>query len=148
MAKKCIIQFSYYFNGNTSTVKDYLNPTIMDKFAHVSAEAKNLTFRPLWLSETATDYCSCAFNLTATFVGGFLWLDKLGLSAFNGMDVVNREDLQISSFGLLNSIGGTTPDYWLTFLHKKLVGNQVYGVFLEPSDSNLRLYASSSRKYV
>lgn len=106
----------------------------------------NISYRPIWLSETGTDWCSCAYNLTATFADGFFWLDKLGSAAFYGIEKVFRQDIYGSSFALINEKMKPYPDYWLTFLYKKLVGNQVFEVSTDLHDENLRLYASSSKK--
>lgn len=107
----------------------------------------NLSYRPIWLSETGTDWCGCAYNLTTTFAGSFLWLDKLGLSALNGIEVVIRQTIIGASFALLSYELTPHPDYWIIFLYKKLVGNKVYEVTKDASDPNLRLYGASSKKW-
>src|SRR3569623_462502 len=95
-------KFSYFFDGTNSTVANYTDPKIMDSLLVSILDMKSLNFTPIWLSETATDWCSCAYNLSGAFVGGFLWLDIIGLSASNGIAAVLRQDIFEFSFGLLD----------------------------------------------
>lgn len=139
------IHFSYYFNGNDSTISDYLNPKIMDGLLHEINNMIMYNHTPFWLSETGTDWCSCA-KKTETYLDGFLWLDKLGLCATHGCDKVLRQDIVAASFGLLNDDVTPRPDYWLSFLYNKLMGRYVYNVSIDEGDANLRLYAGSSKK--
>lgn len=117
----------------------------MDMMLKRINDVKKFNFSPIWLGETGTDWCSCA-NKTTTFLDGFFWVDKLGLCASNGVDMVIREDMWGASFGLLNFDMTPRPDYWITFLHKKLVGAKVYNVSMEEENKNVRLYAGSKRR--
>ncbi|XP_048250586.1 heparanase-like isoform X2 [Haliotis rufescens] len=57
------------------------------------------------------------------------WMDKLGMAAQSGIQNVFRQDLYGlgSANRLLESFTyDPLPDYWLTFLFKKLVGNAVF----------------------
>uniref|UniRef100_A0A914CX53 Uncharacterized protein n=1 Tax=Acrobeloides nanus TaxID=290746 RepID=A0A914CX53_9BILA len=118
----------------------------MDQYLTSLIPAASLNFTPKWNSETAIDWCSCAKGYSDTFLAGFLWLDKLGLSALYGMEMVLRQCLYGAYFGILNHENKPRNDYWLSFLYKKLVGTQVYGVSFNLVEPKLRLYAASSRK--
>ncbi|MEQ2176127.1 hypothetical protein GOODEAATRI_024883, partial [Goodea atripinnis] len=72
------------------------------------------------------------------------WLDKLGLGARLGLDVVMRQVLFGSgSYHLIDDNLDPLPDYWLSVLYKKLVGPEVLKL-LAVSDSGrskrVRLY--------
>lgn len=75
-----------------------------------------------------------------------MWLDKLGLAATNGISRVLRQCIYGLALGLVDK-EVVKPDYWLTFLYKKLVGEDVYEVNVDQSGVDLRLYAGSHRKY-
>lgn len=133
-------------DGTNSTISDYLNISTMNSLLNIISHMKNFSFEPQWLSETGVDWCSCS-KLSATFVAGFLWLDKLGLCASNGVDKVLRQDMWGEYTGIIDHYCIPRPDYWLTFLYKKLIGRSVYNVLTDQENENLRLYTSSSKKY-
>ena len=53
-------------------------------------------------AESGSAYGGGAPNMSDAFVGGFLWLDKLGVAAVGGVDVVARETLYQSCYALLD----------------------------------------------
>lgn len=50
-------------------------------------------FSPLWFSETSSEYGGGAPHLSDAYIAGFLWQDKLGMSAYYGVEVVCRWNL-------------------------------------------------------
>lgn len=91
---------------------------------------KNSTYPnlPLWLGESADASFQGTENVSDRFVGTFLWMDKLGLSASMGIRVVMRQSIFGEFYGMLNATFDPNPDYWVSVLHKKLVGTKVLDV--------------------
>uniref|UniRef100_A0A914DVR3 C-type lectin domain-containing protein n=1 Tax=Acrobeloides nanus TaxID=290746 RepID=A0A914DVR3_9BILA len=149
--------FSYYWD-NTATLDDvFQNTSLFDAWYEVVYEAKKLTnwFHSIWCGECSTMTGGGAKGISDRFASGFLWLDKLGIAATYGLDVVIRHALWGDSgfYALLNTTNfQPKPDYWLSFLYKKLVGtdvlrvtvNSASGPITTPQNQSLRLYAASS----
>uniref|UniRef100_A0A8C4S5T4 Heparanase n=1 Tax=Erpetoichthys calabaricus TaxID=27687 RepID=A0A8C4S5T4_ERPCA len=106
--------------------------------------------KKVWLGETGSAFGGGAPGLSDTYVAGFMWLDKLGLSAKLGIDVVIRQVfVGAGSYHLVDSNFDPLPDYWLSLLYKKLVGPKVLNVtiFTHDGDQNrhLRVYMHCAR---
>ncbi|XP_067659200.1 heparanase-like [Haliotis asinina] len=134
------VTFHQYFgNGDFATKEMFTNATFMDTLnasfvsAHKAARAL-ASNKPLLLGETGSFYHGGVVNMTDTFLGGFLWMDKLGMAAQSGIQNVFRQNLY--SLGSANHLlepytYDPLPDYWLTYLFKKLVGNDVFKLRVE-----------------
>ncbi|KAI4542781.1 hypothetical protein MG293_006907 [Ovis ammon polii] len=138
---------SYYVNGRNATKEDFLNPDILDTF--ISSVQKTFQIvekiRPhkkVWLGETSSAFGGGAPLLSNTFAAGFMWLDKLGLSARMGIEVVMRQVLfGAGNYHLVDGNFEPLPDYWLSLLFKKLVGNKVLIASVKgPDRHKLRVY--------
>ncbi|XP_050829707.1 heparanase isoform X2 [Serinus canaria] len=86
----------YYVNGQSATRGDFLSPEVLDTFATAVYEVQEIVGqtvpdKKVWLGETSSAYGGGAPRLSNTYVAGFMWLDKLGLSARQGIDVVMRQ---------------------------------------------------------
>lgn len=99
------------------------------------------------------------------FIATFLWLDKLGLGATLGMDVIIRQTIFDSNYGLLDENYIPNPvrilpvlksnliiqlifaqDWWVSVLYKKLVGTKVLSLSNDGTTNNtIRLYAHCSK---
>ncbi|XP_048746309.2 heparanase-like [Ostrea edulis] len=121
----------YYVNGRTATVGDFTNSEILDSFEDELKTGNMIVAltgneRKLWLGETSSAYGGGAEGLSDAFVAAFMWLDKLGVSAKNNVDVVMRQSLYGGKYALLDAkTTNPNPDYWLTVLYRRLVGNKV-----------------------
>ncbi|CAL9682473.1 unnamed protein product [Knipowitschia caucasica] len=121
----------YYVNGRDTSLEDFLDPEVLDtltlKTNEVFQKVKGVSpLKKVWLGETSSAYGGGALGLSNTFVAGFMWLDKLGLGAKLGLNVVMRQVLIGSgSYHLIDDNLDPLPDYWLSVLYKRLVGQQV-----------------------
>jgi len=99
----------------------------------------------VWLGETGNAQCGGAPGVSDAFVGGFWWLDQLGRLALRGQQVVIRQTLSGSDYGLLSDDGrfAPRPDFWTSALHKQLVGTRVLAASTEEDD--LVTYAHCGR---
>ncbi|XP_056303112.1 heparanase isoform X1 [Danio aesculapii] len=121
----------YYVNGRDTSLEDFLDPEVLDSLATKINEVLKMVEavspgKKVWLGETSSAYGGGAVGLSDTFVAGFMWLDKLGLAAKLGLDVVIRQVLIGSgTYHLVDDNLDPLPDYWLSLLYKRLVGQEV-----------------------
>jgi hypothetical protein len=144
--------FSYHFYGGVSrrcgghlTVDqalsaDWLNRTDTVEAFYAGLRDQYLPGKPLWLTETGETACG-GDPLAAQFVDTFRFLNQLGTLAQRGVQVVMRNTLASSDYGLLDEQTlAPRPDYWAARLWRRLMGSTV----LDPgsqADASLRLYA-------
>uniref|UniRef100_A0A8C4X868 Heparanase n=1 Tax=Erpetoichthys calabaricus TaxID=27687 RepID=A0A8C4X868_ERPCA len=136
----------YYVDGRDASLDEFLSPAVLDSFI----VEKIVPGKKVWLGETGSAFGGGAPGLSDTYVAGFMWLDKLGLSAKLGIDVVIRQVfVGAGSYHLVDSNFDPLPDYWLSLLYKKLVGPKVLNVtiFTHDGDQNrhLRVYMHCAR---
>uniref|UniRef100_A0AAY5KDK9 Heparanase n=1 Tax=Esox lucius TaxID=8010 RepID=A0AAY5KDK9_ESOLU len=121
----------YYVNGRDTSLEDFLDPEVLNTLALKTQEVMETVERlspgkKVWLGETSSAFGGGAQGLSDTFVAGFMWLDKLGLGANLGLDVVIRQVLIGSgTYQLVDDNLDPLPDYWLSLLYKGLVGPEV-----------------------
>ncbi|KAI4893187.1 hypothetical protein NFI96_018502, partial [Prochilodus magdalenae] len=136
----------YYVNGRDTSLEDFLDPEVLDTLAVKTNEIFETVRsvspgKRVWLGETSSAYGGGASGLSDTFAAGFMWLDKLGLGAKMGLDVVIRQVLLGSgTYHLVDDNLDPLPDYWLSVLYKRLVGPQVLkvGVTASPNAQHKR----------
>jgi len=100
-----------------------------------------------WVTETAHALYGGEPGLSDTFVSTLWWLDELGLLASLGVSKVFRQSLVGARYGLLDGDSmDPRPDYFASFLWKKLMGRQVLTLPPEnPAGSKLRIYAHADK---
>ncbi|XP_062339919.1 heparanase [Osmerus eperlanus] len=124
----------YYVNGRDTSLEDFLDPQVLDMLALKTKEVLETVDlvspgKKVWLGETSSAYGGGAVGLSDAFVAGFMWLDKLGLGAKLGLDVVIRQVLIGSgTYHLVDDNLDPLPDYWLSVLYKRLVGPEVLSI--------------------
>uniref|UniRef100_A0A8C4LZC6 Heparanase n=1 Tax=Equus asinus TaxID=9793 RepID=A0A8C4LZC6_EQUAS len=137
----------YYLNGRIATKEDFLNPDVLDTFSSSVQKVFQVVeetrpHKKVWLGETSSAYGGGAPLLSNSFAAGFMWLDKLGLSARMGIEVVMRQVFfGAGNYHLVDDNFEPLPDYWLSLLFKKLVGTKVLVANVKsPETSKLRVY--------
>lgn len=102
--------------------------------------------------------------MTDRVLASFLWLDKLGLGAQLGLDVIVRQTIWGYNYPLLNVDYNPNPvsvliisiepkiifyriqDWWISVLYKLLVGTKVLSITHDGEDSRpVRLYAHCAK---
>ncbi|KAM4053442.1 heparanase [Anomaloglossus baeobatrachus] len=139
----------YYVDGRTASMEDFVSTDILDT---LSAEIKmvlrivneTVPGKLVWLGETSSAYGGGCPGLSNTYIDGFMWLDKLGISAKLGIDVVMRQALfGAGSYNLVDSDFEPLPDYWLSLVFRNLVGSIVLSASFKSKNvnvENIRVY--------
>ncbi len=110
-----------------------------------SAAAAHASRAQLWLGETGNAQCGGEPGVSDAFAGAFWWADQLGLLARRGTQVVVRQTLSGSNYGLLDEDTlEPAPDYWLSVLWKRLMGTRVLDARAVSGDRLVRAYAHST----
>ncbi|HLJ79034.1 MAG TPA: hypothetical protein VKT75_16555 [Acidobacteriaceae bacterium] len=144
--------FSYHFYGTrshrcggTMTAEQALSAEWLDRTDTVEAfyaklRDQYLPGKPMWLTETGEAACG-GDPFAAQFADTFRFLNQLGTLAQRGVQVVMRNTLASSDYGLLDEhTFEPRPDYWAAVLWKRTMGT----VVLDPGqsgDPNVRIYA-------
>ena len=148
----------HYYGGKPGfpTIADLTSIPLLDSLASKITQMLEATRRcgnrsQPWIGETGASYGDSAnatvMDRLGTYRAGFLWLDKLGLSASMGVRAVVRHTLFGGpvGMGLLDRDLNTTPGYWISVLWKRLVGADVFPVTVSDKDSGVRAYAFRAR---
>ncbi|XP_076442083.1 heparanase-like [Babylonia areolata] len=136
----------YYFNVKThgARVDDFYNATILNSLKSELSTALSISHAlapelPLWFSETSSVSGGGLEGVSDGYAAGFMWLDKLGLSALSGLKVVARQSFFRGNYALISDDYFPYPDYFLTVLYKRLAQGPVFNV--TSSTDTVRMYA-------
>ncbi|KAL3199968.1 hypothetical protein MRX96_043693 [Rhipicephalus microplus] len=154
----------YHHRNPAGTVADILNGTTLrglsDGIQQLwSVLKRNGLHKSLWITETASAagdglarHLGYIRFVTRVSLRAFIfahypsWLDTLGTAARQGVSVVFRQDLVQGNNRLLaDDEFRPLPDYWISLVHKRLVGTRVLQLRTQPKDDAVRLYAHCLR---
>jgi heparanase 1 len=100
---------------------------------------------PIWLGETGHAQCGGQPDSSDRFEGTFWWLDQLGALARRGHQIVVRQTLSGSNYGLIDDDTlEPRPDYWASVLWRRLMGDRVLDVGRGEVADAVRVYAHCS----
>ncbi|XP_043463125.1 uncharacterized protein DDB_G0283697-like [Leptopilina heterotoma] len=104
------------FNNNKVIIRD---ENLFTEKANLEKAAGEIIFKkPLWIAESKEEKCK------KQFIGALVWTRRLGNSAKIGAQVVMRQPENSNLFK-------PTPDFWVSLLHKNLVGSEVLDINVE-----------------
>ncbi|XP_072335699.1 inactive heparanase-2 isoform X2 [Scyliorhinus torazame] len=121
----------YYIDDQTVNVADFMKTRLLDTLSDQIAKVVNshAPGKKVWLAGVGPAWTGGTTNLSDTYAAGFLWLNTLGMSAKQGIDVVIRNSFFDHGYNhLVDQNFNPLPDYWLSFLYKRLVGTKVLTV--------------------
>uniref|UniRef100_A0A914WLA0 Uncharacterized protein n=1 Tax=Plectus sambesii TaxID=2011161 RepID=A0A914WLA0_9BILA len=125
----------YYGPGEGQKLSFFFDPVVLDSLVPVLQRAVSLVKRTsgnkrkqVWLGETASSYNGGTAGISNSYAAGFMWMDKLGLCALNGIDAVFRHTFFMGNYAMTNDDTNPNPDYWLSLLYRTLIGEQVLNV--------------------
>lgn len=132
-----------------------LEPAYLDGIDETAAAVETLRDahapdRPVWLTETGGQSCGGQPGVGDRFVNTFWFLNTLGRLARRGHEVVVRQTLTGSTYGLIDEVSlEPRPDYWAALLWRRLMGRQALSLPLDleqdAAADGLRVYAHCLR---
>lgn len=126
----------YYVRSQDTSLPEFYDAKVLDTLIQEIKDGDVLINKispnlPKWLGETSSASGGGAEGISDRFVAGFMWLDKLGVAAKYGYEVVLRQALFYGHYSLIGEDLEPNPDYWLSLLHKKLFGTEVLEVKIQ-----------------
>lgn len=138
------LSWHHYYGPRSTTTDMFYNKTVLDSFENGLTRVKAIAgAKPVRLTETSSCFGGGAPD-SASYVAGFMWLDKLGLSARSNVTAVYRQAFIRAKYGLIDRNLNPTPDYWLSIIFRSLVEGPVFNVTSDNAD--LRVYANCVRR--
>jgi heparanase 1 len=101
----------------------------------------------VWLGETASAQCGGEPGFSNAFADALWWADTLGRAARRGQQVVVRQTLAGSDYGLIDDATlEPNPSYWASWLWRRLMGTRVLGAAArDDAPAALRAYYHCAR---
>ncbi len=102
--------------------------------------------RPLWYTEAGSASCGGQQGYSNRFEATFWYLNALGALAQRGLQVLVRQTLSGSDYGLIDDATlAPNPDYWAALLWHRLMGTRIVRPALRRAPASLRVYAACAR---
>ncbi|TSK22790.1 Inactive heparanase-2 [Bagarius yarrelli] len=124
----------FYVDRRVTKVEDFLKTRLLDTLTDQITKVLKIVKmhdpeKKVWLGGVGPAWAGGLSNLSDTFAAGLLWLNTLGISAMQGIDVVLRHSFFDYGYSrLVDQQFNPLPDYWLSLLFKHLVGPKVLAV--------------------
>ncbi|XP_034159065.2 inactive heparanase-2 isoform X1 [Pangasianodon hypophthalmus] len=124
----------FYIDRRVTKVEDFLKTRLLDTLTDQITKVLKIVKmhapdKRVWLGGVGPAWAGGISNLSDTFAAGLLWLNTLGISAMQGIDVVLRHSFFDYGYShLVDQQFNPLPDYWLSLLFKHLVGPRVLAV--------------------
>ncbi|XP_068113898.1 inactive heparanase-2 [Hyperolius riggenbachi] len=121
-------------DGRVGKVVDFMKTRLLDTLSEQIKKIQKVVYthapgKKVWLGGSGAPWSRGTNNLSDTYAAGFLWLNTLGMSANQGIDVVIRHSFFDHGYNhLVDQNFNPLPDYWLSMLFKRLVGRKVLAV--------------------
>jgi heparanase 1 len=128
-----------------------LSPENLDEAAYwadqiITMRDRYAPGKPIWLGESGNAQAGGEPGVSDVYIGGLWWLDQLGLLARKQHQVIVRQTLSGSDYGILEDHTlEPRPDFWNSLLWKRLMGTEVFAAqAFGENVGRLRVYAHSS----
>lgn len=143
-----IVDWHYYpfqsqrspIRTRTARIEKLLDPRSLEDFERFSnkLDGYRRQHQPqaeLWTGESGSAQCGGQPKLSDRFASCFWWADQLGRGAKLGQKVMIRQSLIGGDYGLVQRESlKPNPDFWVSWLWKRLMGQQVYHVSCANTD--------------
>ena len=122
-----------------------LDPAALDEVARWAGQVEDAAragapAAEVWLGETGNAQCGGEPGVSDTFVASLWWVDQLGVIAARGQQVVVRQTLAGSNYGLIDDDTlSPNPDWWASVLWKRWMGSRVLRA--SSAEADVRAYA-------
>lgn len=132
-----ITYHQYYCNGADTQLYQFYSVKLLDELITVVNNNFNLIHKyfsndtSVILGETSNCYGGGVRNYSASFIAGFMWLDKLGLAAAMNIKAICRQQFVFGNYALIDGDFNPNPDYFTAVIFKNLVSNKVLTVVNE-----------------
>ena len=143
-----IVDWHYYpfqsqrspIRTRTARIEKLLDQRSLEDFERFSEQLERYRKRhqpqaELWTGESGSAQCGGQPKLSDRFASSFWWADQLGRGAKLGQKVMIRQSLIGGDYGLIQRESlKPNPDFWVSWLWKRLMGQQVYQVSCQNPD--------------
>lgn len=157
LGERGVISWHYYpqqssrgrFANRRASPRMLLDPGHLDSVRRQARRiVKEARGKDVWMTETGHALYGGEPGQSDTYLSSIWWLDQLGLLAREGVSRVFRQSLVGSDYGLLDQDSfAPRPDFYASFLWKRLMGNDVFRApLLQGPDQRIRVYHHCSAK--